>query len=273
MRRDLARRVSGWPCVKSKRRRSGADQRALLRRVLAEHLAQRPVQEVRRRVVARAMRSRALVVDLELDRVADRDRALRRPRRGARRGRRSGFCVSLDRERARRRRAISPRVADLAARLAVERRLRRTTISTVVARAQRARRARRRSTSAHDRPRRSCSRLVAEERRRRRARCASALVDAVDRRLVRALRTRAALAAPRRARCSKPASSTSKPRSLRDHLGEVEREAVRVVELERDRRPAARSSRRALAARANSLVEQLEAALERRAEALLLARA
>ena len=52
-----------------------ADERALLRRLLAEHRAQRPVQEVRRRVVA-ARRAAARVVDLEVHGVAHGERAL-----------------------------------------------------------------------------------------------------------------------------------------------------------------------------------------------------
>ena len=52
----------------------GRDQRALLRDVAAEVAAQRRVQQVRRRVGA-AQAGAALVVDPELDRVADRERA------------------------------------------------------------------------------------------------------------------------------------------------------------------------------------------------------
>jgi hypothetical protein len=87
---DLLRcsRVSGRVCEKSKRRRSGADERALLGDVAAEHRAQGVVQQVGRAVVA-ADRGAALGVDLQLERVADPERAARRACRGARAGRRS----------------------------------------------------------------------------------------------------------------------------------------------------------------------------------------
>ena len=62
----------------------GADERALLLRLLAEHRAQRPVEEVRRRVVAPRRRA-ARVVDLEVTASPDGDRALRAPCRCARR--------------------------------------------------------------------------------------------------------------------------------------------------------------------------------------------
>ena len=60
----------------------GRDERALLRDVLAERRAQRPVQEVRRRVVA-ADGVAALAVDGELDGVADAQLALGDLGRGA----------------------------------------------------------------------------------------------------------------------------------------------------------------------------------------------
>ena len=53
----------------------GRDQRALLRDVIAEHLAQRLVQQMRRRMV-RADGAAARMIDLERERRADLERAL-----------------------------------------------------------------------------------------------------------------------------------------------------------------------------------------------------
>ena len=54
----------------------GRDQRALLRDVIAEHLAQRLVQQMRGGMVLPDALSRRVVIDLQQQRVADLDRAL-----------------------------------------------------------------------------------------------------------------------------------------------------------------------------------------------------
>ena len=60
----------------------GRDERALLRHMVAEHLAQRLMQEMRRRVMG-ARRAAPRMIDVELDRIADAQRAsLERARHG-----------------------------------------------------------------------------------------------------------------------------------------------------------------------------------------------
>jgi hypothetical protein len=72
----------------------GRDQRALLRDVLAEPIAQRLVQQMRRGVVGAHAARR--VVDLQLDRVADLQRAAATLPRWTKRSP-SFFCVSRPR--------------------------------------------------------------------------------------------------------------------------------------------------------------------------------
>ena len=67
------------------------DERALLRDVRAEHLAQRGVQQMRGGVVERGGAA-ALAVDVRAERVADRDRALRRAGRCANARCRASAC-------------------------------------------------------------------------------------------------------------------------------------------------------------------------------------
>ena len=73
-------------------------QRAALRDVIAEHLAQRLVQQMRRRMVG-ADRRTARVIDLERQRSARLQCRPARPCRHARTGRRAFFCVSVTRKR------------------------------------------------------------------------------------------------------------------------------------------------------------------------------
>ena len=73
-RRSL-RRVIGLVCEKSKRSRSGATSEPFCATCGAEHLAQRLVQQVRRRVVG-ARRRAARMIDLELDGLAGLEAAL-----------------------------------------------------------------------------------------------------------------------------------------------------------------------------------------------------
>ena len=114
--------VSGAKCEKSKRRRSGATSEPFWVTCVAEHVAQRPVQQVRRRVVARGCRRAA--------RRRPRGRPCRR--RAARPSATSPrWTHSVDTGRLQSRddhlRALADAeragVADLAALLAVERRL------------------------------------------------------------------------------------------------------------------------------------------------------
>ena len=84
--------VIGFGCTKSKRSRSGATSEPLLRDVIAEHLAQRLVQQMRRGVIG-ADRDAARVIDFERQRGAELQRALLRPCRDARTDRRpSSAC-------------------------------------------------------------------------------------------------------------------------------------------------------------------------------------
>ncbi len=188
------------------------------------------MEEVRRAVVA-ARRGARDVIDLELDLVADAERAARRPCRDARRARRRASACPRRRTRV----ALRPdlaAVADLAAALRVEGRLVATTTSPLSPRASAIARAdrRARARATFDVPRLA---LVAGERPCRRARSASAWCTRRDRGfadLAASLALARRLELAPRTRRGRP----TKPRSLADDLLKVEREAVRVVELERD---------------------------------------
>ena len=99
----------------------GRDQRALLRHVRPKHLAQRLVQQMGGRVVG-ARRGAARMIDLEVDRLADLQRAASTAPTWRNRPC-SFFCVSSTAKRAPDGARDQPAVADLAAGLAVERRL------------------------------------------------------------------------------------------------------------------------------------------------------
>jgi hypothetical protein len=114
----------GAMCAKSNRVRSAVDQRALLLDVRAEHLAQRLVHQVRGRVVAHRAPAR-LVVDVRRDRVADAQLAgpdLAQMPDDVR----LDLLRVLDREQRQAHAGLGElaAVADLAARLGVERRAR-----------------------------------------------------------------------------------------------------------------------------------------------------
>ena len=98
----------------------GRDQRALLRDVIAEHLAQRLVQQMRRRMVA-PDRAAAGVIDLERQRLADLERALLD--RAVMHEQVAGLLLRVGHREAHAVGRHRAGVADLAAGLAVERRL------------------------------------------------------------------------------------------------------------------------------------------------------
>ena len=77
----------------------GRDERALLRHVIAEHLAQGLVQKMRRGMVG-ADGGAARVIDVEFERMADLQRALLDRRRDARKGRRASSPCRSTRTRA-----------------------------------------------------------------------------------------------------------------------------------------------------------------------------
>ena len=113
--------VSGLRMAEIEAQPVGRDERALLRHMLAKAVAQRLMQEVRDRVIG-AQASPALAIDAQLDRLADLQRAV--PHRAEMKMQVAGLLLGIaHRKFAARRRKNHAGIADLPARLAIERRL------------------------------------------------------------------------------------------------------------------------------------------------------
>ncbi len=212
----------------------GRDERALLRRLLAQHGAKRPVQQVRRRVVA-ARRGAQGVVDLEVNGIAHRDAALG-DLADVSEDARDGLLRVVDLEAHGLGAAAldDALVADLPARLAVQRRdvgdddrllaLHRADGQLAV-------------LDDGDDVRLALLALVAHERSRPRPRSSSRTASSTSRHTWSMACSSPSFEPSLRARCSSSAFSYAglvdrQPALLRDDLREVEREAVGVVELE-----------------------------------------